>query len=154
MRYITLIFSLFLAVLAFASGTDVVVVKVNGKEARDLTLGLYQKPGGYKPAPKTSYKRTNIKTVEVTAPTEGLDSPTDSLTIKLTGYAGAVPYFKAQQNVTPGGTASFQAMEPAMQDFTPSGKQQTLLGRFEVEVVPMKRANQKGTYKGVISIEN
>lgn len=142
-----------LSTLAYAGNGDKVLVKVNGKDVKSLTEGLYLKPGSYKAPPKTAYKRAELKDLVVTAPTEGLDGPQDSLTVKVTGYAGSIGYFKTQQNVAPGSSASFSIAEPAAQDFTPNGRQQTLVGRFEVEVIPMKRSNVKGMYKGTISVE-
>lgn len=142
-----------LSTLAYAGNGDKVLVKVNGKDVKSLTESLYLKPGSYKAPPKTAYKRAELKDLAVTAPTDGLDGPQDSLTVKVTGYSGSIGYFKTQQNVAPGGTASFSIAEPAAQDFTPNGRQQTLLGRFEVEVIPMKRSNVKGMYKGTISVE-
>jgi hypothetical protein len=154
MRMRLIVLALSVSLLALAKGGDVVSIKINGKGVDDLSLGLYNKPGGYKAPPKVSYKRAKLQELSVTAPTDGLDGPTDSLTVKLTGYSGAIGYYKASQNVAPGGTATFPLTEAAAQDFTPNGKQQTLVGRFEVEVIPMKRANVKGAYKGLISIEN
>ena len=138
---------------AYAGNGDKVLVKINGKDVKGLTEGLYLKAGGYKAPPKVAYKRAELTDLAVTAPTEGMEGPSDSLTVKLTGFAGSVGYFKKMMNVAPGGVATFSLAEGATQDLTPNGKQQTLVGRFEIEVSPIKRANAKGQYKGTITVE-
>ncbi len=139
--------------LAWAGNDEKVTVKVNGKEARSLAEGLYLKPGSYKAAPKVAYKRADLQSLDVTAPTAGLDGPADSLVVKVSGMAGSVAYYKVQQNVAPGGQAHFEVAEGVKADYTPNGKQETLVGRLEIEVTPLKRANTKGQYKGTITIE-
>jgi hypothetical protein len=152
MKNIVSLFILMVTTSSVCFAGNEVVVKINGKEARDLSLNLYLKPGIYKPAPKTNTKRANLVEIAVTTPTEGLEA-TDSLDVRVNGYAGSIAYYKTQQRVAAGSVATFAVAEPAKQDYTPNGKQPTLLGRFEVEVVPVKRPQQKGQYKGLISLE-
>jgi hypothetical protein len=152
-RVLLLALGMSMPLVTLAGGDDLVIVKINGKEAQDLTLHLFQKPGGYKAPPKVAFKRAKIQELAITAPVAGLDGPTDSLDVKVTGYAGSVGFFKVNQHVAPGGTATFAVAEAAAQDFTPNGKQQTQVGRFEVEVIPIKRAGVKGSYKGLISLD-
>ena len=144
---------IFVSQLAWAGNDEKVTVKVNGKEARPLAEGLYLKPGSYKAAPKVAYKRADLQSLDITAPTAGLEGPADSLLVKVSGMAGSIPYYKVQQNVAPGGQAHFDIAEGVRADYTPNGKQQTLVGRLEIEVTPLKRANTKGQYKGTITIE-
>lgn len=141
-----------LMLLCPMKGSDVVTVKNNGKEIKDLTEGLFLKPGSYKAGPKIDMKRADIGTFEIGTPTQGLDAG-DSLNVELVGMSGSVSLWKANQHVMAGAPATFDAKEPANQDFNPNGKQPSMVGKFVVNVAPLKRASQKGSYTCSIMVK-
>lgn len=152
----TSVFSSALVVLALLSplrgGGDHVTVRNNGKEIKALSEVLFIKPGSYKAGPKTEMKRTDIGEVEVTTPSDGLES-TDSVRVELIGYSGANAIWRSKQHVLAGQAASFDAHEAANKDFNPTGKQPNMIGKFNIEVAPLIRANQKGAYTASIMVK-
>ncbi len=141
-----------LSMLSPQRGGDVVTVKNNGKEIKALAEVLFLKPGSYKAGPKAELKRCEIGNLEVVAPSDGLEAG-DSLNVELQGLSGSAVLWKMNYHVAPGEGASFNVAEPANQDFNPNGKQPNMVGKFVINVVPLKRANQKGSYTASIMVK-
>lgn len=143
--------AIFTITQAIGGGDDKVTVKNNGKEIRSLSETLFNKPGSYKKGPNTDMKRAEFGSMQIGTPTAGLDAG-DSLKVEVSGLSGNAVLWKKKQHVLAGQAATFGMDSVVTADYNPNGKQPSYIGKVQIDVAPLKRAN-RGTYQSTIMVK-